>query len=128
MSRHRGCCGTGPLPHCLGPRLQTSELLASNNKAIAAASVPSGEPPSAAGGTYAAGLRVQMRELLGRQFTRLWRLPGYSALRLIVAVLFALVLGSLYWDKGQVRQGGGRWSCGVRCMAALPAPAPAASR
>ena len=96
-----------PPPMPARPRAaQTSELLAVNAKAIAAASEPAGEPPSASGGTYAASLSVQLRELLSRQFTRLWRLPGYSALRLIVAVLFALVLGSLYWDKGQVGQPG----------------------
>ena len=109
---------------CRHPCLQTSELLAANTAAIAAASVPSGPPPSAAGGTYAAGLRVQLRELLGRQFMRLWRLPGYSALRLIVAVLFALVLGSLYWDKGQVGEGRAAGVAGGSCVAALLASGP----
>ncbi|PSC75525.1 pleiotropic drug resistance 5-like isoform A [Micractinium conductrix] len=83
----------------------SSDLLTANQQTLAAACEPSGPAPAAAGGTYAASAAVQLRQLLGRQATRLWRLPSYSALRLAVAVAFALVLGTLYWNKGQIRPG-----------------------
>lgn len=59
--------------------LQTSELLAANTKAVDEACQPIGEPPSVTGGTYAATYWVQLRQLLGRQMTRYWRMPQVGA-------------------------------------------------
>ena len=104
----------------------SSDLLTANQQTLAAACEPSGPAPAAAGGTYAASAAVQLRQLLGRQATRLWRLPSYSALRLAVAVAFALVLGTLYWNKGQASgeeaYSGGGSMCG-KCASERAAPA-----
>ncbi|KAL4448626.1 hypothetical protein ABPG75_005845 [Micractinium tetrahymenae] len=85
---------------------QSSELRASNQQAIEEASQPSGDAPAVGGGTYAATLGVQLAELLRRQATRYWRLPEYNAIRLLVTLAFALVVGTLYWNKGQVPREG----------------------
>lgn len=84
---------------------KTSELLAANTKAVDEACQPSGEPPSVTGGTYAATYWVQLQQLLGRQMTRYWRMPQYNGIRFVVSLAFALVVGSLYYKKGQVSAG-----------------------
>jgi hypothetical protein len=90
------------------PCPQESELLSANKAAIKAACEPSDAAPSMSGGAYAASYWVQLQELLRRQSTRYWRLPQYNGIRLVVALAFALIVGSLYFDQGKVRRGGWR--------------------
>jgi hypothetical protein len=93
---------------------------------------PAPTPPggaAAAGTEYAAPRMRQLKLLMWRQALRYWRLPEYNAIRMLVTLTFALVIGSLYWDKGQVfdcsplpAQGGrsvGRHACCIRLNPAL---------
>lgn len=80
---------------------------------------PAPTPPggaAAAGTEYAAPRMRQLRMLMWRQALRYWRLPEYNAIRLLVTLVFALVIGSLYWNKGQVRvaQSCMGWGAGCR--------------
>ena len=66
---------------------------------------PAPPPPggaAAAGTEYAAPRLRQLKMLAWRQALRYWRLPEYNGIRLLVTLAFALVIGSLFWDKGQV--------------------------
>ena len=102
VSDSRACATLSAAP--CPPAQQESELLAVNKAAIEAACQPSDIAPSVSGGTYAATYRVQLQELLRRQAARYWRLPQYNGVRLVVALAFALIVGSLYFDQGKVTQ------------------------
>ena len=81
-----------------------SKLAASNAAAIIEACVPFGNAPSAGSGAYAATYWVQLCSLLVRELRHYRRMPLYDGIRFINGIVYALVIGSLFYQKGQVGQ------------------------
>ena len=79
-----------------------SKLAASNAAAITEACTPFGDAPSAGSGKYAATYWVQLGSLLIREQRHYNRLPLYDGIRFINGIVYALIIGSLFYKHGQV--------------------------
>mmetsp|Transcript_33340 Transcript_33340/g.83541 ORF Transcript_33340/g.83541 Transcript_33340/m.83541 type:complete len:1541 (-) Transcript_33340:49-4671(-) len=58
----------------------------------------------AVSGAYAQNFWVQLAELWGRSSIMYWRNPSYNLTRWVLAVVYALLFGSLYWQQGNLPQ------------------------
>lgn len=69
-----------------------------------------GPPPTATGtmpgevsGEYATPRATQLRMLLWRHVLHYWRLPDYNGIRLLLTFCFAVFLGTLFFNRGQLK-------------------------
>lgn len=52
---------------------------------------------------YPRSLVEQFWIILHKNFTLYWRLPDYNAVRIFFTCIFGLLIGSIYWRKGNKR-------------------------
>ncbi len=73
----------------------------SNNELVTQLQVPAPDSqPLRFDKRYPRSFLEQFLIIIRKNFTLYWRLPDYNAVRLFFTCIFGLLIGSIYWRKG----------------------------